>query len=108
MIKLYVKQRFADKKTKAIYEPNSVIEVTEERFREIAENLGSEFVAKVTLEELETIETQKEHIKSLKGQGEEATEFPKNLNGGYYELSDGSRVRGKEAAVEAENALLMK
>jgi hypothetical protein len=101
MVKLYVKQRFADKETKAIHEPNSVIEVTEERFAEIAENLGPDFVAKVTLEELESTDSKEEAEK-------EASEFPKTLKGGYYELSDGSKVRGKEAAVEAENALLMK
>lgn len=31
--------------------------------------------------------------------------FPKSLKGGYYELSNGEKVRGKEAAIEAEAAL---
>lgn len=32
-------------------------------------------------------------------------EFPKHTGGGFYELSNGEKVKGKEAAVEAENAL---
>lgn len=34
-----------------------------------------------------------------------ADAFPKHLGGGYFELSDGSKVQGKEAAIEAEKAL---
>ena len=32
-------------------------------------------------------------------------EFPKHTGGGYYELSNGKKVKGKEEALEAENAL---
>lgn len=32
-------------------------------------------------------------------------EFPKHTGGGYYELSNGEKVQGKDAAIEAENAL---
>ena len=32
-------------------------------------------------------------------------EFPKHVGGGQYELSDGSKVKGKDAAVEVESAL---
>lgn len=35
----------------------------------------------------------------------EASDFPKHVGGGQYELSDGSKVKGKDAAIEAENAL---
>ncbi len=35
----------------------------------------------------------------------EPTEFPKHLGGGNYELSDGSNVKGKQAAIDAEAAL---
>jgi len=35
----------------------------------------------------------------------EETEFPKHTGGGYYELSNGEKVKGKEEAIEAENAL---
>ena len=32
-------------------------------------------------------------------------DFPKHTGGGYYELSNGEKVKGKEEAIEAENAL---
>lgn len=32
-------------------------------------------------------------------------EFPKHTGGGYFELSNGEKVQGKEAAVEAQKAL---
>lgn len=31
--------------------------------------------------------------------------FPKHTGGGYYELSNGEKVKGKEAAEKAENEL---
>lgn len=34
-----------------------------------------------------------------------AEEFPKHTGGGVYLLSDGSKVKGKEAALKAQNAL---
>jgi hypothetical protein len=42
--------------------------------------------------------TKKEPEKTLKINDE----FPKHLGSGWYRLSDGSRVRGKQKAVEAE------
>lgn len=36
---------------------------------------------------------------------EEVLEYPHHLGGGTYELSNGEKVKGKEAAIEAENAL---
>jgi len=35
----------------------------------------------------------------------ENSEFPKHTGGGYYELSNGEKVKGKDAAIEAEKAL---
>ena len=32
-------------------------------------------------------------------------EYPKHTGGGYYELSNGEKVQGKQKAVEAEEAL---
>lgn len=32
-------------------------------------------------------------------------EYPKHVSGGYYELSNGEKVKGKNAAIEAENKL---
>lgn len=36
---------------------------------------------------------------------EDEAEFPKHVGGGNYELSDGSKVKGKDKAVEAEAQL---
>ncbi|MEF2247743.1 hypothetical protein [Paenibacillus sp. IITD108] len=33
------------------------------------------------------------------------TEFPKHIGGGTFELSNGEKIKGKEEAIEAENAL---
>lgn len=33
------------------------------------------------------------------------SEYPKHTGGGYYELSNGERVKGKDEAIEAENTL---
>jgi len=33
------------------------------------------------------------------------SEFPKHTGGGYYELSNGEKIQGKDAAIEAEEAL---
>lgn len=38
-------------------------------------------------------------------QPESVETFPKHTGGGHYELSDGSKVQGKDKAVEAEEAL---
>ena len=35
----------------------------------------------------------------------ENAEYPKHTGGGYYELSNGEKVQGKEKAIEAEKAL---
>ncbi|MFJ8100238.1 hypothetical protein [Lysinibacillus sp. NPDC096212] len=45
-----------------------------------------------------TINEQEEHK-------EQVSEFPKHTGRGYYELSNGTKVKGKEEAIEAENAL---
>lgn len=45
-----------------------------------------------------------EHVEPDKDEPD-GPEFPKHVGGGQYELSDGSKVKGKDAAVEAESAL---
>ena len=35
-------------------------------------------------------------------QDEEVEQYPKHVGGGWYELSNGERVQGKEEAIEAE------
>jgi len=39
------------------------------------------------------------------GQGDQSDQFPRHTGGGYYELSNGDKVQGKEKANEAEQAL---
>jgi len=53
-----------------------------------------------------------ENLKNYKGEAyiadyeeDEVLEYPHHLGGGTYELSNGEKVKGKEAAIEAENAL---
>lgn len=36
---------------------------------------------------------------------EKTADFPKHVGGGYYELSNGEKIRGKDAAIKAEKAL---
>ena len=50
------------------------------------------YLAEVTLHETEQLE-------------EKSSEFPKHLGGGYYELSNGEKIKGKEESIKAENAL---
>ncbi|MGN4124884.1 hypothetical protein ACMGD3_07685 [Lysinibacillus sphaericus] len=38
-------------------------------------------------------------------QEEHVSEHPKHTGGGYYELSNGDRVKGKDEAIKAESAL---
>jgi hypothetical protein len=45
-------------------------------------------------------------IESENGDGEGTDDFElEHVGGGYYLLSNGEKVKGKEAALEAENAL---
>ena len=36
---------------------------------------------------------------------EDIIEYPKHIGGGYYELSNGEKVKGKDEALKAEEAL---
>ncbi|MFJ7662963.1 hypothetical protein ACIQXW_11220 [Lysinibacillus sp. NPDC097162] len=38
-------------------------------------------------------------------QEEHVSEHPKHIGGGYYELSNGVKIKGKEDAIEAEKAI---
>ncbi|WP_227397330.1 hypothetical protein [Jeotgalibacillus aurantiacus] len=37
--------------------------------------------------------------------GKDEAEFPKHTGGGYFELSDGTKVQGKDAAVKEQEKL---
>lgn len=86
--------KFRDKHTKDVYEKGTTINVAEVRLDEIIENLGEDFV-EVVGETNDTIENPN-------------TEFPEHTGGGFYILSNGEKVRGKQAAIEAEDALQAK
>lgn len=45
------------------------------------------------------------YLADVKGDEGSAEEFPKHLGGGTFEISNGEKVKGKEAAAEAEKAL---
>lgn len=84
MKKYTVLKPFRDTHTKLIQKEGILIEVSEERAAEIVKNLGEGFIKEVSAVE---------------------DEFPKHTGGGYYELSNGEKVKGKDAAFEAEKAL---
>ncbi|EAD9138901.1 Rho termination protein [Listeria monocytogenes] len=72
-----------------------------------------EAVTKERLEELASSDNKRgepliEAVLSKKETADELSEqaFPEPLPGGYYRLSDGSKVRGKEAAKKAEEKLV--
>lgn len=83
MPKFKVLKKFRDIHTKEVYDPEHVLELTEERVEEVVSNLGTSFLSEI----------------------EEKPEFPKHLGGGNYELSNGDKVKTKEAAFAAEAEL---
>lgn len=60
-----------------------------------------------TNERLEELSGTKNKIgkKLIEEIAEAEPEFPKHVGGGQYELSNGEKVKGKDAAIEAEKAL---
>lgn len=81
-MKVTVNQVFRDMHTKDVYEVGQIIEMTDERYDEIFENLGDGFIQIV----------------------EEG--FPKMIKRGHYELSNGEQIEAnKQEAVQAEAAL---
>lgn len=52
---------------------------------------------------IKAIEGTVEDTNQNEGEGDE--DFPKHTGGGYYELSNGEKVKGKEEALAAEEAL---
>ena len=90
---LKVLKPFIDKHTKETYEVGQEIEVTEKRGFEIIYSpiLGPSFVVPILDEGNE-------------GDDQDIV-YPIHVGGGHYELSNGEKVKGKEAAIEAEAAL---
>ena len=78
---------FSDNKEKKIRYEGEIIELSDERFAEINS------INDKLLEETEDT-----------GEGDK-DEYPKHIGGGYYELSNGDKIKGKENAIEAEEQL---
>ena len=79
---------FTDKNTKNVYKKGSIYpgeSVSKERLKELTSKNNSQ--NKVLIEAIET------------------DVFPKHTGGGYYELSNGEKVQGKDDAIKAENEL---
>lgn len=114
MIKILALQTFRDLKAGVIRQPSFVFEGTPERFEELKANLGDGFVVEVRIVE-ETIPDPFANADLGELADEVAVDdavttvteeaYPKHVGGGYYELSNGEKVKGKEAAIEAEKAL---
>ncbi|WP_107838393.1 hypothetical protein [Metasolibacillus meyeri] len=60
---------------------------------------------KIFLADVTEFKEPAENEESKNDLGVEKNDFPKHLGAGRYELSDGSKVKGKEEAIKAENAL---
>ncbi|MBO0419100.1 hypothetical protein JZO80_02915 [Vagococcus fluvialis] len=92
---LKVLKPFIDKHTKETYEIGQEIEVTEKRGFEIIYStiLGPSFVVPIL-----------DEVNDNEGDNQDVV-YPHHTGGGHYELSNGEKVKGKEAAIEAEAAL---
>lgn len=110
---LKVLKPFIDKHTKETYEVGQEIEVTEKRGFEIIYSpiLGPSFVEPILDVTTETISYADGEKVTTGIDGEEIEEeldpehYPLSKGGGYYILSNGDTVKGKEAAIKAEAAL---
>jgi hypothetical protein len=85
-MRVKILKSFSDKENKCIQHEGSEIEITEERAEQI-------------------MSAHPELIKVLE---ESALEFPKHVGGGLYVLSNGEKIKGKAAALEAEEKLKSK
>lgn len=84
-------RKFKDLKEGKLRAKGQEFEVTEDRFKEINSTKYGELVEEIKEEDTEVNEVD--------------PEYPKHTGGGYYELSNGEKVQGKEKAIEAENEL---
>ncbi|TCT23387.1 hypothetical protein EDD68_107101 [Melghiribacillus thermohalophilus] len=100
---------FEDKHTKKVYIPGNEYHADPERLKELAEKGFIEYEAHNEDSNTEKDENQKEnHEAPEQKAAEEETkqeEFPKHVGGGYFELSNGERVKGKEEALKAQSEL---
>lgn len=80
------RRRFKDLEEKTIRKKDEEFEVTKKRFEEINSTSFGILVEKVK-------------------ESNNTEEFPKHTGGGWYELSNGEKIKGKEEANNAENEL---
>jgi hypothetical protein len=73
---------FSDAEVKKIRYEGEIIDLSEERFAEI-----------ISINE------------NLIEGTEDVTEYPNHIGGGFYQLSNGEKVRGKDEALKAEETL---
>ncbi|CAK7002060.1 hypothetical protein [Tissierella sp.] len=85
-MKVEILESFSDKESKAIQIKGEIVEMTEERVEYI-------------------ISKNPNLIKPVEEKEESDLEFPKHIGGGYYELSNGEKVKGKDEAIKAEDEL---
>ena len=127
MIKVLTLKLFKDLKAGVLRQPDFVFDATPERFEELKANLGDGFVVEVRIVEEtipdpfantdlgeladevavdDAVTTVTEEIyQGSDYVGVNVETYPKHVGGGYYELSNGEKIKGKDAAIEAEKAL---
>ncbi|MBB6451989.1 hypothetical protein HNQ94_000410 [Salirhabdus euzebyi] len=93
-MKVKALRNFTDLKENKRRVENEVFEVTEERFKEIN---GADYG--------ELVEDVSESTDGDNGENGENENFPKHTGGGWYELSNGEKIKGKDEAEAAEKAL---
>jgi hypothetical protein len=81
-MKVKVLITFTDAEARKIRLEGEIIDLSEERFAEIMS------INKNLIEETE-----------------DTTEYPNHIGGGVYQLSNGEKIRGKDEALKAEEAL---
>lgn len=104
---LKVLKPFIDKHTKETYEVGQEIEVTEKRGFEIIYSpiLGPSFVEPILDNEKDQEAITQDTIIHHDGE-EEVINYPQHVGGGQYLLSDGTKVKGEDAAIKAEKELI--
>lgn len=103
-------KRFTDRDGNKVRTPEEEFEVTEERLSVLSSSPKGPFVEVISeVEESEedeqSEETKKTDPEEEKEADEEELDFPVHAGGAYYKLSNGKKVKGKEAAIEAEKEL---
>lgn len=87
-MKRKVISRFRDKDTKVVYKKNDIYEGNEKRVAHLVKR--------------GRLEPSKSNDKKQEVEQEKANDM-KHVGGGWYEISNGERVKGKEKAQEAMN-----